>query len=1171
MTTAFQDRQIGNYRVIEKLGEGGMGTVYLARVVKAKRGLRADAEVALKILHPHLANPDLVKRFEREGGIGQKLRHPRVMRIHDVGAETHSGVDVHFMAMQRLRGKTLRSVLDEAKTLPIERVLQLGHEIADGLAAIHDAGAVHRDIKPANVFVEDDGHAVIADLGLSRLLEPRTEISLPGTFLGSIAYAAPEQLEGFDVGPEADLYALGVLLYEMASGKNPFHGDDLKTTMHAHANLVAPPLSRTAPGVTYLLERVVSALLEKKPEFRLKPARRVADILTERERSEWWRQYVAGETGIERLSKARRQLKVTRVTRVHGRERELETIVDALRTATIGRSGRVVVVAGEAGAGKTRLVDAALEEAEVGAFPTNAVVSRFLDVATPLPYFALNEALLFAFELKTLPREQRREKLIESLREHLIERRVFAEAFAALIDDREPEQALSQLPKDAIPALYAEVIRTLSIKTALILVLENLQFADAAALKVLESLVRSVAMFPIALVFTVRTSGADVVDPTHPHTEFLKVVQGVREAVWVGLDRLSGPAVAGIVRDLGVPRRVEKPLAERLHSASEGNPAFLFALIEDLERRGRLHDPQPSHLRQLPIPNSIAELLSRRLEDVDPQARAFLEFASVFGPRFKIEPVVEGLGLDFTAASQIVSRLVDRYRMIRAFDQAYRFDHHMLREQVYARLQPAAKQKHHLRVAQMLAKEAAHAHEATRAAYEAGVHYSIAEEHGPAARYLVGAAKFLVARNQHERAERLANTAVQHAEKAAASGAPLAPEDVFALHQVRASIAGHLGHREAQGDSLVVAARAAHDLGRAAEIAESEVMLARFNAVTARTFAAVHHAERARMAAIESGDPSLEAAALRVKAEVQRFLGDPDCENVLRQADELARKAGDETGRAFGMLLLGQYLLSTDRAQEALRTFKEALKSFEELEDDRGRSRAFFHIARAYREIGDVARGAKAVDVAEHVATACSDQVQLARCQYLQGDLALRRREYDVAISRLEQAIAGLAGDDDPAYEVYSHIALALTYSARQWSARDPAKAVVHASAAVKRAQQLGLERQEAYAYTVLAFAHLAADAPQFALAVSRKGLKFVESGRAGKKRAAETLFVHYRCLKKLKRKEEAAEYLARAFDFVLERAAEFEDSEKRRLFLDVDMFNAAVVREARKVLKAQM
>jgi serine/threonine protein kinase len=156
------------------------------------------------------------------------------------------------MAMQRLRGKTLRSVLDEAKTLPIERVLQLGHEIADGLAAIHDAGAVHRDIKPANVFVEDDGHAVIADLGLSRLLEPRTEISLPGTFLGSIAYAAPEQLEGFDVGPEADLYALGVLLYEMASGKNPFprrrpEDDDARAREPRRAAVVAHRARRDVP------------------------------------------------------------------------------------------------------------------------------------------------------------------------------------------------------------------------------------------------------------------------------------------------------------------------------------------------------------------------------------------------------------------------------------------------------------------------------------------------------------------------------------------------------------------------------------------------------------------------------------------------------------------------------------------------------------------------------------------------------------------------------------------------------------------------------------------------------------------------------------------------------------------------------------------------------------
>jgi len=1164
MTKTLEDRTIRQYKILRRLGEGGMGTVYLARVQKARKGLEPGGKVAVKFLHPHLAtNEDILRRFRREAGLGLAIRNPRVMATYDVGSEKVDGNTVHFLVMEYLPGQTLRQLLDDEGPQPEPRVVSIGRQICEGLAEIHSRGMVHRDIKPSNVFLDSDGEAKIGDLGLSRLLEPDTEISIPGTFLGSVAYAAPEQLEAEAVGPAADLYSLGVTMYELASGKNPFAGADLESTMNAHANLTARPLGEVAKHVSYFLERFVLALLDKDPESRLQPAERLANILERREQSEWWHQFVRGDVHAAHLLPARQQLKVRRETRVYGRAAELEQLTDVLRTAAVGRSGRAVVLVGEAGVGKSRLIDAALEAAETERFGVRAAVSRFLDLAAPVPYYPLNEALLMALDLKGKPRAARRQTLPKQLREYLPERRAFAEAFAALIDDKD-EAALESLPREAIPALYAEAFRTISIKTPLIVVLEELQWADRGSLRALDLMVGSIGAFPLALVLTTRPETVAADPEQLPPAAFIDSLRDIPEAASIHLDRLDRDAVLQIVRDLGVPTEAASALATRLHTASEGNPSFLFELIDDLQRRDDLRDVTREELKALPIPSSIVDLFRSRLADLDPEARTFLDFASVFGPRFKLEPVIEGLELDLVTAFEIVGRLSDRYGLIRAFDQAYRFDHHVLRDRVYRELSDKTRRRYHLTVAKILAREIDDPMAPSRAAYEAGIHFSLAESHREAARALLGGARYLVERNLYERAERLAQNAVAHAEILESRGTKLPDDVLFRVYKQHGLVTGHLGKRESEARSLRLASAAAHRLDDDRLIAQTEVLLASFASSTARVMAALQHAEQARSAASRSGDKALLAAAMRVEAGVLRALGETDTEDLLRRAEDLAREAKDKSGLAFGLLLLGQLYLDTDRPMLALETLKEALRVFERLGDERGRGRSFFQLARLYRQLGDLARANKSVDAAVSIASFRSDQLLLARCLYLQGDLAMRVRKYDEAREKLEKAAAMLEHDDDRAHETYAHVALALLLCAKRFEGRDPDRAIEHAMRAVELAHQRGLARPEAYAYTALAVAYLAKGAPRFAIAVSKKCLRFLESQDAGRKRTAEVLFVHYRCLTALGRKKEAKEYLKRAHELVLARADEIDQPVYRRSFLKNDLFNAAVLRSAK-------
>jgi hypothetical protein len=645
--------RLGDYRLEDAIGTGGMGTVYVAR----RSGDDASERVAVKVIHSHLlSRPEFRERFRREAEAGIQLRHPNIVRTLDVGAATHSGSPVHYLVMELVEGETMRAMLTRLARIPDALLRALALQIAQGLAAMHAAGIVHRDLKPENVIVTPDQRVQIMDLGIARVIEAARTLTGTGDFTGSVLYAAPEQFQAAKADARADLYALGVLLYEMATARNPFERESTPAIMRAHVEQRPEPLRARAPRISPFLSDLTGVLLAKAPKDRIASADTLVGILRDGEAGEWWR-----ERETEAHDRDGLEGDVLPETPLIGREEPL-AVLGALFASAADERGQLALVRGEPGVGKSHLLaEFARGLAGHEARPRivihsctssrSALVPRLVSLLDPEDHAAIPERYP----------ESERPRIADWLRTIRTSER-------ALRGESWPE---------VVYALMETVIDRLSEARPLVLIIEDLHDADPRLLAFFEQVAQATTLRRMLLVGSYRPGRTD---------RWCSGCAWFERARRIHLDRLGARNVSQLLEHWLGSGTLAREVGYDVLTATDGNPLFVLETLRSLEEEGRIVRREngafesPGEVGPIRVPVTVAQLMSKRLAQLDLEDRTLLEAAACAGPDFNPIELAKATSRSRLDALQRLARLEIEWGLVRPNGRAYRFDHHLVRE-----------------------------------------------------------------------------------------------------------------------------------------------------------------------------------------------------------------------------------------------------------------------------------------------------------------------------------------------------------------------------------------------------------------------------------------------------------------------------------------------------------
>jgi predicted ATPase len=601
----------GRYLLEAELGRGGMGVVYRAMDTLLQR------PVAVKVLSKEDTGSQGRLRLLHEAQAAAKLNYPNIVTVFDAGEIE----DMPYLVMELVEGVSLF----HRKPETINETIRIARQICKALEHAHRNGIIHRDLKPENVLVTPDGTAKLMDFGLARSVASR--LTGEGSLIGTVLYLAPEQALGKELDGRSDLYALGVMLYELTTGQLPFSGDDpfAVITQHLHAPVVPPRAKNEAIPVA--LDSLIVRLLSKNPDERPPSAAVVIELLDEVALAPTKAQVEAPPelSLLDRIVRGR----------IVGREAELTEASKLWERARRGE-GQLLLVSGEPGVGKTRLVRELVTRAEV----TGGLVlvgECYAEGGAPFASFA--QIVRGAW--------QKSERLLELPNFVLADLLLLAPDLRPYHPKVVPNSPLD--PESEKARLFENVAtfcQALCQRAPLLLLLEDVHWADSGTISLLHHLARLARRQPILLVATYREVE---LDQARPLQALLLELNRERLGNQLKLGRLDESGTRALLWQLFA----EEPTPDFLHAVhreTEGNPFFIEEVCKALVESGKLSYVngrwQRPKVSELEIPQSIRVAIQSRVGNLPVEAQEVLTLAAVIGRQFDYELLAASSELD---------------------------------------------------------------------------------------------------------------------------------------------------------------------------------------------------------------------------------------------------------------------------------------------------------------------------------------------------------------------------------------------------------------------------------------------------------------------------------------------------------------------------------------------
>lgn len=705
--------RLGNYEIESLISRGGMGVVYKARQISLNR------PVALKILASALSsNSSLVKRFHREAQAIARLHHPNIVQIYDIQEDKN----LHFFSMQYMEGQTLTEILKEKGKLDIDEAIGIITQAAQGIEHVHKNGIIHRDIKSSNIIVNDSGNVKVMDFGLARSTEERSKLTKSGTIMGTVDYMSPEQARGeLTLDFRTDIWSLGVVLYEMLTGKVPFSAANDSAVIHKIIYEDPVDITTLNPDVPQRLRVAVARAMRKRAADRYTSITEFLKDLSTMERLDATQDVQARRHTDTRpitmvVTEEAATLFVTEQTPFVGRKGELAELRQLLDRSASGR-GSLVMIGGEPGVGKTRLTSELLAEAQRYGFLYLSGHCYEMEGMPPyIPFVEMIESAARTFELSLFRRllgnsASEVAKLMPELRHK----------FADMPES--PTLPPEQERRYMFNGILEFIARAAQVEK-LLLVFEDLHWADESTMLLLQHISPQLVKMPVLLIGTYRDTELAMSE------SFVRMQEAlVRQRLvhYMILKQLSEEEVSEMLwRRTGQqpPRRLVKVIYQK----TEGNPFFVEEIFRHLTAEKKLFDLEGQwradlRIYEADVPRGVRLIVGHRLERVSKQCQEMLAIAAVIGRAVSFDLLEESAKLKEDALLNTIDE-AERAQLIRsapsAGDVEFVFAHELVRQTLLSDLSMLRRQRFHLRVADAI--EQVHANDLDKHATQLAYH-----------------------------------------------------------------------------------------------------------------------------------------------------------------------------------------------------------------------------------------------------------------------------------------------------------------------------------------------------------------------------------------------------------------------------------------------------------------